>query len=890
MKRVMGTILMTSLIVFLLLSHMAWAAGSTKLYKIRLGQHPGFTRLVFDTEGARPLRIGPADADEVNVVYEQLNFAAPPDRLFRKLRGAVTRVSHQRLDGQSVLTITFRRSDTEVKTFYLPAEPPKKGLYRLVLDFYPGGSTAAGPGTRVPIQMAETEKAAPVPTPDLAQKPEPVVRKAEPPEKSEMAAEEKTPEKEEEPSEVTAEAPSAFETLIANLSGEASVLGRPLRSGDDESSKFTEYSDLNPVTGEWDLKYEKENEYRIETDAQNIGQDDQYYSLGVNQYGKFKAGVSYNEIPHRYTFGVKTLYSGVGSGNLTLPDSLQSDLQNGVITIDQAFNNAVSGDPEFDRKTTKLNFDWLAKDPFSFRTEFSYEKQDGSRPMFGSFGTAFTTVELFEPIDNETYQIKLIAEYAKLPFFLNATYQYSNFKNNENTLIFDNPFRATDALLGPSRGRIDLAPDNDYHNASVSGSYTDLPFKGRISGTAAWGWMRQNDDLIPYTINTAIAAPPLPNDSADAEVKTSLYNVLLSARPTNKMHVKGRFRYYEYDNDTQEINFPGFVSADDFFDATPIVNQPVSYKKMRAKTDLGYDVWKRSRLNLGYTYDRIEQTNREVDNIQDHIFSGAIDTNPSSWLSLKASYERTERDISNYDFDVYLGGGLDLEQLAGLRKYTEADVSRDRVQFMANVFPVEPLAFSGSFIYGRDDFDKSAFGLTDDEHYILSLDADYALTDRLHLNAFYSYEKYENTQKGFGEFDGGPDTDWDAKGRDVINTAGGGIKFGIIPDRLDFDISYSYSKVDGNIDFNVPGGGAVDWDSVDETELHILDTKLSYHIWKGCFLTLGYVYEKFKYDDYNVEGFTHTPTDAILAGTLPQDYTAHIGYMKLTYKFNSGHD
>jgi MtrB/PioB family decaheme-associated outer membrane protein len=890
MKGVMGTFLMTSLIVFLLLSHMAWAAGSTKLYKIRLGQHPGFTRLVFDTEGERPLRIGPADADEVNVVYEQLNFAALPDRLFRNLRGAVTRVSHQRLDGQSVLTITFRRPDTEVKTFYLPAEPPKKGLYRLVLDFYPGGSTTASPGTRVPVKMAETEKAAPVPTPDLMEKPEPVVRKAEPPEKSEMAAEEKTPEKEEEPTEVTAEAPSAFETLIANLSGEASVLGRPLRSGDNESSKFTEYSDFNLVTGEWDLKYEKENEYRIETDAQNVGQDDQYYSLGVNQYGKFKAGVSYDEIPHRYTFDVKTLYSGVGSGNLTLPDSLQSDLQNGVITIDQAFNSAVSGDPEFDRKTTKLNFEWLAKDPFSFRTEFSYEKQDGTRPMFGSFGTAFTPVELFEPIDNETYQIKLIAEYAKLPFFLNATYHYSNFKNNENTLIFDNPFRATDAILGPSRGRIDLAPDNDYHNASVSGSYTDLPFKGRISGTAAWGWMRQNDDLIPYTINTAIAAPALPNDSADAEVKTSLYNVMLSARPTNKMHVKGRFRYYEYDNDTQEINFPGFVSSDDFFDATPIVNQPVSYKKMRAKTDLGYDVWKRSRLNLGYTYDRIEQTNREVDTIQDHIFSGAIDTNPSSWLSLKASYERTERDISNYDFDVYLGGGLDLEQLAGLRKYTEADVSRDRVQFLANVFPVEPLAFSGSFIYGRDDFDKSAFGLTDDEHYILSLDADYALTDRLHLNAFYSYEKYENTQKGFGEFDGGPDTDWDAKGRDVINTAGGGIKFGIIPDRLDFDISYSYSNIDGNIDFNIPGGGAVDWDSVDETELHILDTKLSYRIWKGCFVTLGYVYEKFKYDDYNVEGFTNTPTDAILAGTLPQDYTAHIGYMKLTYKFNSGHD
>ena len=193
MKRVMGTFLMTSLIVFLLLSHIAWAAGSTKLYKIRLGQHPGFTRLVFDTEGERPLRIGPADADEVKVVYEQLNFAAPSDRLFRNLRGAVTRVSHQRLDGRSVLTITFRRPDTEVKTFYLPADPPKKGLYRLVLDFYPEGSTKASPGTRVPIKMAETEKAAPVPTPELMEKPEPVVRKAEPPEKPGMAAEEKAP-------------------------------------------------------------------------------------------------------------------------------------------------------------------------------------------------------------------------------------------------------------------------------------------------------------------------------------------------------------------------------------------------------------------------------------------------------------------------------------------------------------------------------------------------------------------------------------------------------------------------------------------------------------------------------------------------------------------------
>ena len=819
----MCSFLMTALIVLLVDSHIARAAGSTKLCKIRLGQHPGFTRVVFDVDGARPTSIGPASAEEVTLIFDQLNLAAPPDRLFRKLKGAVTRVSHQRKDNESVVTVTFRRPNTEVRTFYLPAKPPRKGLYRLVLDFHPDGSTTASPGTRVPVQMAAVEKPAPVPAAAPVEKPAPVIKEAEPPAKPAVAVEEAVAEKEE---EEPAEAPSAVEAFISNFSGEASIIGRPLRSGDDESSKFTEYREFNRVAGEWDLKYEKQNEYRIETEAKNVGQDDQYYDFRVNRYGKFKVGGSYDEIPHRYSFDAETLYSGVGSGNLTLPDTLQSDLQNGVITIDQAFNSADSGDPEFDRKKARLNFDLLATDPFSFRAEFSYEEQDGTRPLFGQFGSDFTTVELFEPIDNETYELKVIAEYAKLPYFLNATYHYSKFKNNENTLTFDNPFSATDALLASSRGRIDLAPDNHYHNASVSGSYTDLPFKGRISGTAAWGWMKQDDDLIPYTINSAIATPALPQDSADADVKTYLYNVLLSARPTGKLHLKGRFRYYEYDNDTKEIKFPGYVFSDDFFDPTPIENQPISYRKMKVKTDIGYDVWQRSRLNLGHTYNRIKQSNREVDTIQDHIFSGSIDTSAASWLGLRASYERTERDIDDYDYDVYLGGGLDLEQLPGLRKYDQADVSRDRVQFGANLFPVEQLVLSSSFIYGRDDFDNSSYGLTEGEHYILSLDADFALTERLHLNAFYNHEKYDNTQKGFGEFNGGPDTDWDAEGQEVVNTIGGGIKFSAIPDRLDFDISYSYSDVDAEINFDVPGGGAVDWDTVDETQLHILNSKL----------------------------------------------------------------
>ena len=87
----------------LLLSQSVQAAELTTLYNIRLGQHTGFTRLVFDSAGARPQKIGPATAGSVSIVYTQMEFARPPARLFRDLQGAVAGVSHQRAANQTVL-------------------------------------------------------------------------------------------------------------------------------------------------------------------------------------------------------------------------------------------------------------------------------------------------------------------------------------------------------------------------------------------------------------------------------------------------------------------------------------------------------------------------------------------------------------------------------------------------------------------------------------------------------------------------------------------------------------------------------------------------------------------------------------------------------------------
>jgi hypothetical protein len=57
-------------------------------------------------------------------------------------------------------------------------------------------------------------------------------------------------------------------------------------------------------------------------------------------------------------------------------------------------------------------------------------------------------------------------------------------------------------------------------------------------------------------------------------------------------------------------------------------------------------------------------------------------------------------------------------------------------------------------------------------------------------------------------------------------------------------------------------------------------------------LSLGYLWEKFNYDDYNADGFGYVPTDAagnyqgaLLSGTLPEDYDVHMVYTQLTLRF-----
>jgi len=907
--------------ILVLLASSGFGAPPTKLNNIRFGKHTGYTRLVLDSEGARPLEIGPASAKSLKITYDQLELASSAAAKFRGMDDAVDNISHHRAGNHSVITITFGRANTAVKTFMMQGESAG-GAYRLILDLYPPGNALTGPGSLVPMAAAATASTAAAATSAAAPGPAapqsaPGVPSAGSTKQSATASDARVAaaDRQADGSAEDNQEAEPGESIWNKFSGEISVIGR-LRNDDAKSdSLFLQYRDVNPITGDYDIKYVEPDQYYFQTDGKNLGQDDVNLNFRGGRYGILKGSITYDELPHRFAFDAKTLYSGVGSDKLTLNNTLQTTLQGlagdpaaQADTLKNAYGSADSGDPEIKRKKLSGDFDFVALDPFSLRAEFSREKQDGSRPFFGSFSLD-NTVELFEPIDNETWAVKLIAEYAEKAYLLNTTYYYQHFTNNEDTLTFDNPFRVDDAVGGPARGQIDLAPDNHYQNLSMSGSYNELPLRSRISVSAARGWMRQDDDLPAFTTNTALVAPinysdraNLPESQADVKVDTTLLDAKLTSRPLDFMHLNAKFRYYNYDNKTDKIDFQnGYVETDSFAETPalgdPISTLPSSYEKTKADLNLGFDVWTRTRLNLDYSFDRTDRDNREVDKQTSNVFGGSIDTSPVDWGDLKLSYKRTNTDIDNYDYNVYLKSGQDLQQLAGLRKYTQADVKIDRIQLMANVYPIDPLAFSSSFVYGKNNFDNSSYGLTEANYYSLSIDGDYTLTDQLQLNAFYIYEKYKNKQKARGDFDEEGDgittlTDWKAEGTDDVNTFGGGLKWAVMPEKLNLKLNYSYSKVDGKIDFSVPSGTVSSFDEVGDSTFQTLDARLMYNIWRGYYVTLGYIWEKFDYEDYDKDGFTNVPTDAsgnyngaVLSDALWDDYDAQILYLKFSYVF-----
>jgi MtrB/PioB family decaheme-associated outer membrane protein len=712
-------------------------------------------------------------------------------------------------------------------------------------------------------------------------------------------------------------------------------LGARQFNGTLNSSKFTEYRDLpaGVFVNRFSLSFMNPDYTNIfSLWGSNVGQRDQNVAVQWGERGKYKLELEWDQIPHNYTNTARTVFSGAGGGELVMPDTIQKSMRT-ILTRDinpgvpgvqfdtLAITNLVLGtargvDIVSRREKGKGVFSYAPIEELDIKLQYTNERRSGTKPLGGNF--AFNPVELVEPTAYRTQEALANIEYAAKDWNVQLGYAASIFDNNVDVLVWDNPFREIDAVGAGSRGRLDLYPDNTAQKLNFSGAVS-LPASTRLMTSVSYGWRKQDDRFIPYTINrvvdTMATLPRLAAASLDGKVGTTLINFSLTNRFFSSIWFTARFRSFDYDNRTPSLIFPGYVQTDNSIVSVQRRNLPIGYKKTNALVDATLRLVKDVSFKVGYERENWDRKHRDAEKTNENIYKASLDYTPRSWLLLRTSYSFGAKKTPHYDaeevaeesFPLGEGAGT-LGQLPQLRKFDMATRDRNRANVLAQITPLDFLTFTGSFGLANDKFKESEYGLLKNESNNFSFDVSFNPTYDLSFFASYTRENFNYAMKsrqrvpvaGTTRANDTTNNDWSSDLKDLANTFGLGLSWSVVPEEVDFSLDFDLSDGKGTIATRALGNPADPRFLVTTAQdypdtrsiLRQLRASIGYRLTEHFTPRLEYRFEGYSESYFNqdvIEPYMF-PVDpgasgGVFLGARQPGYSAHIIYLVLSYAY-----
>lgn len=705
--------------------------------------------------------------------------------------------------------------------------------------------------------------------------------------------------------------------LLAEDKEETKVSGKIVPGAQDiqvdaKSSKFFEYRDVPRgfTFGVFDVNLEKGNRY-FNFNFTNLRQKDGRYNINLGEYGKFDVNFLWDKIPHRFSFDGKTLYVGRGEGGVyyyTLSDQIQKDAQSAPnITetrkvLSSFLTGAYETGLELIRNKGVLNIKFTPSVPLTLRVNAQRETRNGTRPLGASFGFNHV-VEVPEPIDYKTTNVDFNAEYSKKWGTVVAGFAFSNFENNFQALVWDNPFRLTDNPAGSyingdssAFGRLALSPSNTANQLYFKGSFKPLK-NTRINASISLGAFNQDEKLLPYTINSVLTsyysgALNPPRETAKAKAEITAIDLSLNTKIIKNLYFNAGYSSYDFKNKTEELDLPGYTRFDQAWE--PAVSlEPYSFKREKYYGDLTYNFLKKASLKVGFASSSIERElgHEDEGKSDETTYHASIDSSITDWLLFRVSYLNSSREWSLDDVKK-------IYPTFNFKRYHEATRDREGFNFLVNVSPFANLDLSASYMQGKDDYTRSDYGLRKQDFTNYSFDLSYAFKNGSSLYAFYSNEVYKGAQRSRqsgATYSTDIRDDWSADLKDKIDSYGAGVNTVLKKDKINFDLSYIYSKADGTSFLDSPPGRTAGPDlavnftkKIDATTLQSIRAKLLWKLQPRLTMAIGYWYEQ-----YDLEDITRNDlkVDMLLTGmgiylgALEPSYKYHVGFVKFIYTF-----
>jgi MtrB/PioB family decaheme-associated outer membrane protein len=689
-----------------------------------------------------------------------------------------------------------------------------------------------------------------------------------------------------------------------SFSADPIVIGAISTDVDTKSSKFQEYRDFSSgaTLGFNLLGVSGDGERVFNVTGVNARRDDARYTLDYGKPGAYNFFFDYNKIVHRF-------------GNDGSPAGVNFPFLNNLLAPYLAVAHPVNLALERDRTLARLDLGKMGN--LSWAVEYTRELRSGTRPYGGSFGFGNAT-ELPEPIDYDTTGAEVAGEWKGANGGLRFGYRYSDFKNNVSTMYFDNPFRFTNstdpsAYTGPAAGSIngaavgfaDLAASNKASLAFVAGKGKAGSWWGNF--TASYNQMKQDDPLLPYTLNSSIVGLTesgakfdptnpvnLPASSADRKVDVTAVTALGGTRFADNFGLTFHYRYYDYDNKSPEIEFPGYVRFHAVWEAIGRVAFPYSYKKQNAGAELGWDLSTATRLSLNYDRESWDRTGREVKSTDEDILKLNLDTHASDKLTLHGSYEYGDRSIGAYNTAASNATFVEAEiptNLPGMRKFDEAARKYNAFNVLAQVNPSDAWNFQLGANQRNEDYNKTQFGLTYDDTLQFNAEVSYTPDEKVNFYLFANHADRKNqikSRQSGATPSVNPLDDWTATFKEITDTLGAGLNAKLSA-KWSGSVTANYSKSDGKADIFSPPGGAPDlgfgFNNYEDIKLFSILGRLEYQLSKQAKTGLFYRWEDYTLDSFILQGLRNYLPGALLLNPALGDYRGKVLGVDLTLAF-----
>lgn len=753
---------------------------------------------------------------------------------------------------------------------------------------------------------------------------------------------------------------------------------------DGDEARFERYRDLRPGATTL-LEIDKFTDtYRFEAAASNMGYRDQRYSA---RYATGRLAISglYDSIPLNYLYDAPLAWTGDGKGRFTLDPAARQAVQgptnvvgdgtavgvpcapgSGPTTCNATtaaaakanrsiFNTLLhSDDMEVLRSIIGVKIDYVATPSFGVDIDFSSTGRTGSMPWAASYSFSNAN-ELAAPIDQRNNELKAGTEWVNPKGMFRLDYWGSYFENNVQTLTWDNPIRATDfnnGLLppngpydpsgysngnGPAFGQAALWPSNTLNSFGVTGMYKLMP-KTTVNGNVQMTYMRQNESLLPWSLNTSINNPivlgafpglrALPRASAEAEVNSlnALFN--FNSRPTRYLTLQARYRYNDHNNNTPHFDGREYVRFDSVPEElgddplTPFVEGYSEYfqitrKNFEANATFGLNDM--GSLRVGYANEMFDREGRGFSDVSENTFRFAYDANLFNRATVRATF-----DAGSRRGDGYILSGVDYESgpagtQPGLRYYDEADRDRTRA---AIIFSVNPVPMVDAFLQWsttRDKFladesipaGREQFGLLSQDVDAVVVGVNLNPNDTVHFGLSWGRDEFAALQKSRNA-NPPPDPSWTDPARnwtldnnEVVNTLMTYVDLtGLANSKADLRLSYEMNDSDNAFTYGGPRipvlqatNAFIPLPNV-VNEWQRLSVDLKYFLTSSVGAGIGYSHDKQSITDFNTidsngpVGFTAATgipridwLGSLRTGYGNRPYEGHRVFARVLYRF-----